>query len=102
MENDKQRKIWRGLKTYESRDRTLDRLFLGYGIEDKFAPACGMLAVLLPPAQVFTTSGGHDWSNWRPIWSAILKSIPISHAAPENAAVRAVRSDGNRASKFHP
>ncbi|HEX2767999.1 MAG TPA: alpha/beta hydrolase, partial [Geobacteraceae bacterium] len=31
IENDDQRKIWRGLKTYESRKRTLNRLYLGYG-----------------------------------------------------------------------
>jgi enterochelin esterase-like enzyme len=75
IENDKQRKIWRGLKTYESRNRTMNRLYLGYGMQDKFAPACGILAALLPPAQVFTAKGGHDWSSWQPMWDAILKSM---------------------------
>jgi len=88
IENDDQRKIWRGLKSYESRKRTLNRLYLGYGMEDKFAAACGMLAVLLPPAQVFITRGGHDWSSWRPMWDAILKSTILSQTAPENGGSR--------------
>ncbi len=94
IENDDQRKIWRGLKTYESRKRTLNRLYLGYGMQDKFAPACGMLAALLPPAQVFTTRGGHDWSSWRPMWDAILKSALLSQTAPENGGFRWEGGDG--------
>jgi len=84
IENDDQRKIWRGLKSYQSGQKSLNRFYLGYGTGDKFALPCGMLARILPPAQVFTTRGGHNWSSWRPIWDAILKSIPIATTAPEH------------------
>lgn len=82
--NDDQRKIWQGLKSYENWEKTLHRLYLGYGMQDKFAPACAMLAALLPRAQVFTASGGHDWASWRPMWDAILKSALLPLTSPEN------------------
>lgn len=71
---DDQHKIWRGLKTYEMRENSEHRVYLGYGLQDKFATADGLLAAVLPPTQVFTIEGGHDWSAWRPLWDSILKS----------------------------
>lgn len=71
IEDDDQRKIWRGLKNYQNRKLTLNRLYLGYGIRDKFAVPGGILAAILPPDQVFTSAGGHDWSSWRQIWDRI-------------------------------
>jgi pimeloyl-ACP methyl ester carboxylesterase len=73
LELDDQHRIWRGLKSYESPERRLNRLYLGYGLEDKFATPDGMLAALLPPEQLFTMKGGHHWPVWRALWDAILK-----------------------------
>jgi len=73
-EMDDQHRIWRGLKSYESANRSLNRLYLGYGDKDKFATPDGMLAAVLPREQVFTFKGGHHWSVWRALWDAILKS----------------------------
>jgi pimeloyl-ACP methyl ester carboxylesterase len=73
-ELDDQHRIWQGLKSYESREKSLKRLFLGYGLEDKFAAPDGILAALLPPEQVFTIKGGHHWPVWRTLWAEILKS----------------------------
>jgi pimeloyl-ACP methyl ester carboxylesterase len=72
-ELDDQDRIWRGLKRYESRERSLGRVYLGYGLDDKFAVPDGMLAALLPPDQLFTMEGGHRWPVWRALWDLILK-----------------------------
>lgn len=44
-------------------------LHLGYGTEDRFAPAHRTLAAGLPAAQVITRPGGHDWAPWRQLWA---------------------------------
>jgi pimeloyl-ACP methyl ester carboxylesterase len=72
-EMDDQHRIWQGLKSYESSERSLKRLYLGYGDKDKFAIPDGMLAALLPPEQVFLIEGGHRWPVWRALWNEILK-----------------------------
>jgi hypothetical protein len=73
-EPDDQHRIWQGLKSYENAGKSLKRLYLGYGENDKFATPDGMLAELLPPEQVFITEGGHLWPVWRALWDEILKS----------------------------
>ncbi len=47
-------------------------LYLGYGTRDRFAPGQRLLAAVLPPENVFTVSGGHDWDAWRALWIAFL------------------------------
>ncbi len=47
-------------------------VWLGYGLADRFARAHALLARALPPAQVFTRPGGHDWDAWCPLWHAML------------------------------
>ena len=71
---DDQHRIWRGLKSYERRESCAGRVYLGYGLQDKFATPDGMLAAVLPPEQVFTIEGGHHWPVWRTLWDDILKS----------------------------
>lgn len=74
---DDQRKIWRGLKAYQLREKNSSRVFLGYGRQDKFAQADGLLAAVLPGDQVFTTDGGHDWQTWRVLWDRVLPRLPV-------------------------
>jgi pimeloyl-ACP methyl ester carboxylesterase len=81
---DDQHKIWQGLKTYELREKNEQRVYLGYGQNDKFVTADGMLAEVLPPDQVFTTDGGHDWITWNTMWNAILKSRAFARSSQEN------------------
>ena len=76
-ELDDQHKIWRGLKKYERQEKNRQRVYLGYGRDDKFAEADGLLAAVLPPDQVFTCAGGHDWPTWRILWERILPSLPM-------------------------
>ena len=47
---------------------------LGYGTEDRFAAAHGLLAALLPPDRVLTTPGGHDWPTWQGLWREMLRA----------------------------
>lgn len=82
-EIDDQRKIWRGLKNYERHEKSEQRAYLGYGLQDKFAVADGLLAAVLPPGQVFTIEGGHDWSTWRPLWDEILISRAFARKGRE-------------------
>jgi pimeloyl-ACP methyl ester carboxylesterase len=77
-DNDWQRKIWINLKTFETRQKSLARLYLGYGLHDRFAVPDGMLAEVLPREQVFTVEGGHDWATWRRLWNEILKKSALA------------------------
>jgi pimeloyl-ACP methyl ester carboxylesterase len=70
---DYQRQLWQWLKTHLARSEGGAALYLGYGQQDRFAPAHQLLAASLPAAQVFTNLGGHDWQTWRPLWQAFLK-----------------------------
>jgi pimeloyl-ACP methyl ester carboxylesterase len=74
---DMQRDIWRMLKSYENPQRSLGRLFLGYGRQDSFAQPNVMFAELIPASQVFAIEGGHDWPTWRKLWEQILASPEI-------------------------
>lgn len=44
-------------------------LHLGFGSDDRFAQGHALLADLLPPMQVRSVPGGHDWAPWRRLWS---------------------------------
>ncbi len=77
MEPDDQHRIWQGLKVYGQEEKNAGRVFLGYGNSDKFATADGMLAVVLPPEQVFTVDGGHDWLTWNLLWQRMLRGLPM-------------------------
>jgi pimeloyl-ACP methyl ester carboxylesterase len=72
-ELDDQHRIWRGLKNYELPEKSARRVFLGYGLSDKFAFPDSILAAVLPREQVFAIKGDHDWSTWRRLWEIILE-----------------------------
>jgi pimeloyl-ACP methyl ester carboxylesterase len=67
---DAERRIWRYLKV-----RTDSRpLYLGYGHDDRFSAAHGLLATGLPPNAVDVIGGGHDWRTWIKLWENFLDS----------------------------
>ena len=74
-ENDFQRQIWRGMKTFVPWTKTSGRVYLGFGLEDGFAIPDGVFADVLPAGQVFTANGGHDWDTWRKLWNEILVTL---------------------------
>lgn len=69
---DYQRTLWKWLKQYETPAAGLPALFLGYGVQDKFASAHCLLRQILPHRHVFTTKGGHNWPTWKRLWALFL------------------------------
>jgi len=67
---DAERRIWRYLKV-----RTDSRpLYLGYGQDDRFSAAHGLLSTRLPANAVDVIGGGHDWRTWMKLWENFLDS----------------------------
>jgi pimeloyl-ACP methyl ester carboxylesterase len=62
--SDFQRRMWSWL----ARSRGKIPLYLGFGTEDGFARANGLLGDALPSERVFTVDGGHDWKAWQALW----------------------------------
>lgn len=70
--DDYERRLLVWLKPSRSADAMRPPIYLGYGAADRFAAAHRMLAPRLPPAQVWTLPGGHDWPTWKALWAAML------------------------------
>jgi len=79
---DDQRPLWQWLKTYLARPEGGPDLYLGYGQQDRLAPAHQLLATNLPATQVFTNLGGHDWQTWRLLWQAVLTHAALPSGRP--------------------
>ena len=70
------RELWRAFAaqdntaTAPARSGPRPPVYLGYGVDDRFADAHRRFAELLPATHVATAPGGHDWAAWRALWSA--------------------------------
>jgi len=53
-------------------------LYLGYGLQDRFASGQHLLARQMAPMQVAALPGGHDWPTWTALWQALLGKSPFS------------------------
>jgi len=71
---DHERALWLWLQRCVTSELGLPPIYLGYGEDDKFAPANRLLAELLPPERVFTTAGGHDWRTWKQLWDMFIRA----------------------------
>jgi hypothetical protein len=60
------------LKGYYADGGAFPKLYLGYGVQDKFATANRLLADLLPASHVHTIAGKHDWPTWTRLWNILL------------------------------
>ncbi|HUF80250.1 MAG TPA: alpha/beta hydrolase [Burkholderiales bacterium] len=69
---DPERALLEWLKAYRSGDPGQPRIHLGYGTEDRYAPASRLLAAQLPERQVTRIPGGHDWGTWLKLWERLL------------------------------
>ena len=69
---DDERLLLAWLKAYQPDNPALPKIYLGYGQDDRYAAASAMLAERLPPEQVVTTQGGHDWATWIHLWKQLL------------------------------
>jgi pimeloyl-ACP methyl ester carboxylesterase len=70
--DDDERLLLAWLKNYQFNDFALPKIYLGYGKDDRFAPASLLLAEQLPPERVITIDGGHDWVTWIHLWKQLL------------------------------
>jgi hypothetical protein len=50
----------------------MPNIFLGYGMQDRYARTSGLLAQRLPANRVTTVEGGHDWPTWTRLWNLML------------------------------
>ncbi len=73
--------LWRWLQGYVQPSVPRPPLYLGYGRADRLAAPAELLGAALPPDQVFTTDGGHDWPPWRALWQRMLDAMPLAHDA---------------------
>lgn len=69
-----QRALWAWLKDYLEKDIPALPIYIGYGLNDKFAPANALVAENLPQDRVFAIAGGHDWRTWKKIWQSFLQT----------------------------
>jgi len=72
--------LWQWLRGYAGRTAGFGArppLYLGYGVDDRFAFSHRLLAAALPADRVFTTEGGHDWPEWTRIWRRMLPTLPL-------------------------
>ncbi|MEJ8858693.1 alpha/beta hydrolase [Variovorax robiniae] len=72
-------RLWRWLQPYSNRPPPSDHppLWLGYGLDDRFAFSHRLLANALPADHVATTEGGHDWPEWMRVWRSLLPRLPL-------------------------
>ena len=74
--------LWRWLQAQTqtadaaARPRKLP-LYLGYGLDDRFAFNDEVLSESMPASHVFTAPGGHDWPAWKVLWERIVEAAPI-------------------------
>ncbi len=66
--------LWRLLSDYREPANSRRRVYLGWGLADRFAEADALLAAVLPPGQTSTAPGAHDWPTWRVLWPLLLET----------------------------
>ena len=79
------------LAGYRAGNAALPCIHLGYGTDDRYAPASRMLAGVLPADQVVEARGGHDWETWLVLWERLLDRDLFSRqraasASPDRAS----------------
>lgn len=67
-----QRELWRHLQAWQTDAHRTDSVWLGYGAQDRLAPAMPPLAGLLPKGHVIVVEGGHAWKVWSPLTQRLL------------------------------
>jgi pimeloyl-ACP methyl ester carboxylesterase len=75
LRSDYERQLWAWIRNYESQNRHLPIIYLGYGNNDRFVISNRLLADVLGPDQTITGQGGHTWSTWQVLWESLLRKI---------------------------
>lgn len=74
--------LWQWLQAYATTPAERPPLWLGYGVDDRFAFSHRLLAAVLPADHVATTPGGHDWPEWSRLWGDLLPRLPLPGCKP--------------------
>jgi pimeloyl-ACP methyl ester carboxylesterase len=77
--NDPERALLAWLATAPLRE--LPRILVGRALSDRFVATANLLADLLPPDEVTSVPGQHDWASWQALWQLILDQNPFERAA---------------------
>jgi hypothetical protein len=67
-------RLWRWLKTYQGNG---PKLYLAYGLQDRFAPGLALMAEALDARCVATAAGGHDLTTWQQLWENFLGRLAL-------------------------
>jgi pimeloyl-ACP methyl ester carboxylesterase len=59
----------------------LPRILVGRASADRFVATADLLAGFLPPDQVVSVDGVHDWESWRSLWRMVLDLNPFQPRA---------------------
>lgn len=65
-------KLWHWIGDHAREQPMRPKLYLGYGLGDRFAAANALFARHLPDEHVLTVTGGHDWRTWKRLWDGFL------------------------------
>jgi pimeloyl-ACP methyl ester carboxylesterase len=79
------------IKSYRGHEPGIPPIFLGYGTADRFIAASTLLAAVLPPLNVVSVAGGHDWAAWTKLWGLLLERDVFGLAAHDRAGPDALR-----------
>lgn len=99
---DFERDVWQWLKMATGARASGPHIIVAYGEDDRFATANGLLAQRLPPTQVFTRPGGHQWDVWQALWQDLVNAgLPIASSPTATAQPLAAASHPNRTANAH-
>lgn len=62
--------LWPWITNLEQQQ--LDKIYLAYGLQDKFAIPNRLLASYLPEQHTITIDGKHRWDVWRQLWPELI------------------------------
>ncbi len=71
-------RMWRWLKGQTANGTPSLRIVQGFGVDDRFAHNNRLFSQSLPPSQVYTAPGGHDWPAWNALWQRIAGELPVA------------------------
>jgi len=67
-----ERYLWFQIKACAVNKACVAKIFMGYGMGDRFALGQEYLADILLQDHVIVVKGGHSWSTWKTVWASFL------------------------------
>lgn len=83
--DDYQRALLKWLKGYDGNTNAIEKrpkLYIGFGVKDGLARFTQVIGTTLPPQQMLSAPGGHDWPPWKQMWSDALDRAPLPKVNP--------------------